>query len=417
MPICSSGVSQPKSGVASSIVVDAPYIQSLLPAGLSWLYPYLPFMHGLQIGDVGAFCGADPPTWTVPSGADIFAFVTGGPISQVQTVNQFLQDITRAYLWYNICECASVATPAAPTAPTAPTGLPQLNPPGITGAQPGACGSVSGSGVYQTGHTWVDAIHNVLCGGGSDPSCDLSAVPVPTGAITARFTFTFSGTHAPTAGGNIVFVLSWFTSAFVHISNSFAFNIDQGSDTNFPYVGISTPITIPTNAAFVEVLASTGSFGPNTVQATVDFFCQNGTNINPGVQQCCTATDPLTNGTLQTILQTLTLIQRQIAPFAYITSTVHSGLTGTGNVAVSGILGLLANISAPSSTGLIAGTPDVRIPMGRVNLATADGYVDRHELVVESQLILPAAAGLFTSVGYSLEPGVTLTLTELVREP
>lgn len=112
----------------------------------------------------------------------------------------------------------------------------------------------------------------------------------------------------------------------------------------------------------------------------------------------------------------VTLIQRQSVPFAYVSGTTHSGLTGTGTLSVSGILGLLVNAGVPTSTSDIAGTPDVRIPIGRVNFGTADGYRDRDQLVTDSQVVFPAVAGLYTVIGYSLEPGVTATFTELVRE-
>jgi hypothetical protein len=113
----------------------------------------------------------------------------------------------------------------------------------------------------------------------------------------------------------------------------------------------------------------------------------------------------------------VTLLQRQAAPFAYVSGPVHSGLTGTGSFAVQGILGLHASASGLSGIGLRVGTPDVRLEIGRLNLGTSDAYSDRVQLVLGDQVVFPAAAGLFTVVGYTLEPGVTLTVTELLREP
>jgi hypothetical protein len=158
---------------------------------------------------------------------------------------------------------------------------------------------------------------------------------------------------------------------------------------------------------------------PNNFDYTihVDGYCGYNPSIPGGPAPASCPPDPFLQIQLDQILQLVTLIQRQNVPFAYIAGPLHSGLTGTGVVAVSGILGVLANASVPASTSLLPGTPDVRIPIGRLNLATADGYTDRVELVTDSQIFFPRAAGVYTSIGYTLEPGVTLALTELVREP
>jgi hypothetical protein len=113
----------------------------------------------------------------------------------------------------------------------------------------------------------------------------------------------------------------------------------------------------------------------------------------------------------------VTLIQRQSAPFGYISGTLHSGLSGTGTVAVQGILGLLLNISIPSRAGALAGTPVSSYDVGWVNFGTSSGFEIKRLLRSDSQLVFPGVAGLWTLVGYTLLPGVTMTLTELRREP
>lgn len=418
MPICSSGVSAPKPGVATSIVVDQAYIQSILPPALAWLYPYLPFMHGLQIGDVPTFCSVDPPTWTVPSGGDIYAFVTGGPIGQVQTVTQFLQDITRAYLWYGLCECSSVATPAPPSAPAAPSDLPAVNPPGIVGSQPGACASTTGEARVLTTDGQRDLIHNVNYGYVGGPAVSSLYTPIPTGAQRAHLTFTrVRYVTAPSGGFSM-------TTGYMSVFDGATFITDVGPATmvigtnpgNPPSVW-TADYSVPSSATDFILHANCGDPTESCVyNVSVDWYCDSGT-IPSGGQSCCTATDPITTGMLSQILQLLTLIQRQAAPFAYVPGPVHSGLTGTGSITVQGILGLHASCTTAASTRLIVGTPDVHLELGRLNLGTSDAFVDRVALVVGEQLVVPAAAGIYTIVGYTLEPGVTLTLTELIREP
>jgi hypothetical protein len=84
---------------------------------------------------------------------------------------------------------------------------------------------------------------------------------------------------------------------------------------------------------------------------------------------------------------------------------------------VQGILALHASATIPASADLLAGTPEVAIDIGRLNLGTADAFMDRQLLVLGDQLIVPMLPGIFTVVGYTLRAGVTLELTELLREP
>jgi hypothetical protein len=69
------------------------------------------------------------------------------------------------------------------------------------------------------------------------------------------------------------------------------------------------------------------------------------------------------------------------------------------------------------SGGLRDGSPQELFDQGFITLGTADGYEHSRRLEHQEQLVLPIAAGAFTSVGYSLEVGVIATITELRREP
>jgi hypothetical protein len=114
----------------------------------------------------------------------------------------------------------------------------------------------------------------------------------------------------------------------------------------------------------------------------------------------------------------VTLIQRQIVPFAYVTGTSHAGLTGTGSFGISGLLGVkVALTSDPTSLGVRAGTPAELFDRGFVTLGTPDGYPSDYRLEHNPTIILPPRCSAFTTLGYTLHPGVTATITELVREP
>jgi len=393
MSICSSGISQIQSGSPPSIVIDNAYIQSLLPSPLSELYPYLTFMHGLAIGDVATFCSVDPPSPSpVPTSDQFYNMVTGYPWADVDFVNNWLQRVTQYFLWFSLCECASVTTPT-PTNPTLPT-MPAINPTDIVSRpliQP-----------CDTQPTFIYHASNVSSGGVGPPSPTYSGQNV----TLMRVFYSVNATTAP--GYAFSFSVNWHIGTTT-IATSGPFAVAVGSSGHFDMAvpaAWDNAITVWTRGA--------GS-GNSDLNVSAELYCDNG--IPGGSAQPCCPPDPLLTGKLQAILDLVTLIQRQNAPFAYIAGPLHSGLSGDGVVDVEGIIGLLANSSVPDSATLIAGTPEVRLPIGRLNLATDDGYTDRWELVTDSQLILPRFGGLFTHVGYSLAPGVTLALTELRREP
>ena len=150
--VCGGAASVPKAGIAASVVVDQSYVQSLLPPGLAFLYPYLPFMQGLQIGSVSTFCGVDPPTFSMPTASDFLGFLTAGNYGSYVNVNTFLQNVTKAYLWNSICQCVGGGLPTPVTPPTDPGNLPARNPVGVVSLpQSASCfdftySSVSGNG-------------------------------------------------------------------------------------------------------------------------------------------------------------------------------------------------------------------------------------------------------------------------------
>ena len=141
------------------------------------------------------------------------------------------------------------------------------------------------------------------------------------------------------------------------------------------------------------------------------------------VDLCATVVDiwqdlAMTEKKVNEIYQLVLLIQRQSVPFAYLESTVHSSLTGTGFISVSGILGIKLSFTGGSTdVGQVEGTPITNFDAGWINFGDANGYRDRHRITTTPELIFPPAAGDITRVGYTLPPTVTATITELVREP
>lgn len=395
MSICSTGISGPKAGVPAAIFVDAAYVQGLLPAGLAALYPYLGYMHGLEIGDVGAFCLADPPTWSVPSAVEFFAFLTGGALSDYLTVERFLQDLTKAYLWHSICECKSTGTPAPPSAPTLPTDLPAVNPaPYVTLPPTAPCRTEVMTQATQAAGVGPTAAGLLL----HEPGLQATSIRITSviGASTGNFNVTIEARHqtyySPVSTGPIE---TWTQ-------------------------GVGTQVhDVPFNAEFPSLaiyLTGGAGTGVRLVDVTADYYC-GGDRPGGTVTPCCPP-DPLLTAKLNSILEMVTLIQRQSVPFSYIHGTSHPGLSGEGSFSVQGILGLAVSVTTlPSRAGSVEGIPDTLFDIGWLNLGTEDGWLRRQRITSTEWLLLPEDMSVITEVGYTIPADVEITIDELVREP
>lgn len=393
--ICSGNPSVPNAGIADSLVIDSLYAQSLLPTGWQWMVNFLPWFKGVTIGNVGAFCAADPPSWTVPSGSDFLAFLTGGPLGQAQVVSDFIADVCKLYLWHHICHCTVVSTPASPAAASEPSGLPYVNPFGVTSPpEVTPCVTahvpqlaITGTQQFFRGGTFWDGFNAT------------SAVVrlVNSGAVGA----------APN-------VLYGFQQEDAHPTTVLKKNENflLGPATDFTFTRNIEP---GANQITIKVTAQGGS-GSTTTEAFIDLYCQG--NPATGVQQGCCPPDPQLMGMLQQLRTSVELIQRQAVPFAYVYGDNHAGLTGDGEIDVSGLLGVSIDITTlPASYGRADGTPVHLFDVGRVALGTVDGYGRAREISSDGTLFLPPAAGAFTKIGYTLSPGVVASIRELVREP
>lgn len=395
MSICASGASRAKTTSAAAVVVDSAYLKSLLPVGLAWLYDYLPAFERLELGNVGTFCAGDPPTWTVPTSAELFSYLTGGPIGNALQIQGFIGDVARAYIWYKLCECTSGATPAAPAAPSAPTGLPAVNPPSVVSLPNTApCDHASPLGVVvTTGATYST--------GG----------PIWLSRSATSVVFTLTNTLSTGAGCNVNFKLDW-----TQVYPSFSV---LHSDTYNILVDHSQVVTLPvwpnSDECVITVTGSTGT-GASTGSWAVDVYCAD---QKPGVQQSpCCPPDPVLTARVNQILDMVTLIQRQAVPFGYVSGTSHSGLTGNGSFSVSGLLGCKVDMTTiPSSYGSAVGTPTEHFDLGFVTFSTPDGYPSSLRLEHQPSFFLPARCGAYTALAYTLAPGVVATITELLREP
>lgn len=144
--------------------------------------------------------------------------------------------------------------------------------------------------------------------------------------------------------------------------------------------------------------------------------------LAPGPQPTnpCSNSDVCT--TLNHIINILTTINLSVTnsnyahpPPAYVTSTLHSGLSGNGEFAVSGILGLFVTITTlPNRAGTIIGHPNRLFDVGYISFGSADGWYPRQPITSSPWLTLPEFMGNITKVGYSTPADVVISAQELV---
>lgn len=396
MTICPSGLTQAKSGIAAFVNYgsSAAGLLSLVPR-LAALAPAAYVLSGVSIA-TSVLCGSEPPAMPTFTQAEINDLINNNFFdTNYATALGKLKDMISNLAWYQLCECQSGGAVSLPTPPVQPT-PPLTNPTNIPNTT-AVC-----SGPFTTTNTFA-GFPSVLT------SANFVSNPLPAGAqqVHLKVTMTNNG------GGTISTVTG-------HVKKYLSNNVD--------FILVDT-FTVPTPGVYeayypadpvypifhYDLTPATTPSPGDTFSVLGETFCTAG--IAPGPQNCCPP-DPLLVAKLDNIQALVTLLQRQLAPFAYVPGTVHAGLSGTGVLSVQGLLGAKIVITTdPTTLGVEGTSPPILFDRGFITWGTADGYLQSERLERSSQLSLPARASAFTDLAYDLHPGVVVTITELIREP
>lgn len=391
----SGGASEPKPGFAAALQITPYGIGALLNNVPTPWAVALALGLGTVVYELNTFCLVDPPTLptlVLQDGIDLLHPEILGPYL---TARQKFQDFVGYYAWYQFCQChTGTATP--PGTPQAePTGWPQTDPTGAglpTKTQPchitptsTVSVSTGSNGFATTQQHWTNF--------------DLTWIEVVADSSVS------SG-----VGCTIVekLVFHDINQTILQSVNFTIANTQASTKYEFP---------VPANAYYYEIapVSQSGS-GISTVHHFQNWFC-GGQVPNQDVTPCCPP-DPTLLGMLAQINAAVQLIQRQSAPFGYVYGTNHTGLGSNGSLAVSGLIGVSVELTTvPASYGSAAGTPDEIFDAGFVTLGTTDGYEKSRRLDHTEVLFVPPQAGVFTTIGYTLKPGIVASIRELVREP
>lgn len=341
------------------------------------------------------FCASDPPAIPTFTADDVAALLNPIIVDQWLAAQQKFRDLLLHYLWFQFCDCTTgtKGSPGAP--PSAPANMPLINPPAIGPS-------------YPTGQPCGVLTYDISCVAPNSVPNQPPIVPVPVGtthiAIQCEDNTTFSGGE-----GGWQINTQCFNASGTFLGNPcFPGHSSTGSNMS------QGPTAVP--AGTVSVRAAMSNFNNThnfTVHADIQLYC--GAPGGGIVQQPC-PTDPYTLQMLDQILALVQLIQREQVPFGYISGATHS-VSGNGTISVQGLIGAKVLLTAtPSFVGFEDGDPLTVFEAGWINWGNADGFSERLFISASPMVSLPAAAGQYTRIGYSLSPGVTADITELFRE-
>lgn len=421
--ICGGGASAPKptSPAVSFIVGQA--LEEIVATTLGVSAPWaaiLVFAAGQSI-DWNALCATDPPAMPTFNAGDIAHIITA-PWNPADAPFQKLVTLIQVAAWYYGCQCTSTVTPAPPGYPSIPAGDPVVNlpiPPAPVAS--GACLTVSNSYTNDpadaTAHDetplFLSPSGSATVNNSTSGFAITTGYLIPPGATFVNFTVNPNCVPFQSNTGELYAHFHDSTGAYLGFSGIFGNVVGPHSGS----------FGIPANTVYMvlETQQSSAIHGTTTVQLTLSFFgCTSAKLTTP----CCPP-DPVLIGMLQQILNNeqsirtlVTQIQRYSVPFAYIDSTQHIGLTGSGSFAISSLLGMRAQITAqPSGLKTSGGNPTYIYDLGWMSVENGDGLIDEIRLTRTNQVWLSRLFQTGVTFGYFLNPGVTATFTELDAEP
>lgn len=363
--------------------------------GMGWAYGVAPAL-GVLAWNLSDFCTAAPPALPTITASDVFNWfnpLNGQATVQLRTA---MTDLIQAYVWFDLCKCATGAQPSPPAPLAAPSGF-EANPPSVTGAYPSAtpCASADTLPVAMLSSPVTEALWITGAGQLAAGVTSLSVQAISAGNLVA-----------------ITVQVFFFNAGGAPIGNQLAGVIGAGG------LGFTSTVNVPVGTTAVTVQFSwSGSVGSGIHSRVFAAAYCNGAAPNAPLVPCCPP-DPVQSAMVQQILDMVTLLQRQLAPFAYIQGTVHSSLSGSGVINVQGLLGAKITVHSPLPTrvGESAGEIVDLWDVGWINWGTDDFYTAREWIQNTPQLSRPCNVSEFTHIAYSLNPGIVIDIQEIQRE-
>jgi hypothetical protein len=349
--------------------------------------------------DLLGLCSTDPPALPTIDAQRLFDYTDphfqNGPALLGQDVTALISN----FLWRQYCECVTGPQPA-PVPPGTPPAGQQTNPNLLTTtAPPGFCAS----------RQWADT--TAIAANGTFSQTPLSA---QNWGVLPQWAYFVHNTGIVGASGGypITMTLEWLTGVGGTIIDRTVLTEAASQPSSTPYVD---QFLVPAGAQFVNMVGQTTLTQAATLQQNqfLTLYC---TAPPPATQEPCCPPDPTLENLVIQVLQLEQLILNSLgAKPQYTRGTVHSGLTGTGTISVSGLFGVLIELTSGVPTSpLLPGVPPYQFSVGWVSCLTGDGMIDEIRITRQAQVWGSRLAPYATEFGYQLNTGFTMNLTELV---
>lgn len=404
-----------KPGVGLTNTIGGGLITEGLTAIAAWLLPVAILVDAFVL-DAQTICATDPPPMPTFDSSDLPILALGLLAPNAQVTLGKIHDALSNWLWPQYCKCDNnqVPPPVAippPQGTTSPTS--NSSAPCFTGAYTGLA-PVTPSATFPSG--WQDVTeallpvngqtHTLTDSGGSYP-----IYGIPAGVTSVSYVGQLpSSTGLGCSGDWALCNISTYNSVGTLLANH-----DMTIGNSLPNCGIQWNFPLESGAVYwrgVSIL-HTGNYGTiiGQLSYSTQVWCGAG---GPGVSLNCCPPDPSIQIALQNILQ---LIQNLggSAPPAYHLGTVHSGLTGTGTITVKGIFGVKFALTTGVPTAIqFPGVPPYERSVGWCSILTGDGMIDETRITRQNQVWASALAPYATTIGYQLNAGFSMDLTELL---
>lgn len=398
--LCGGGTSQPRPGVQILQNMSPNAVIALLYGeGMAW-FGALAYGVGFLAYDLSGLCATDPPALPNVDGPRFWGYLNPANPQGAAQLRQDAQAIVGYWLWFQYCQCTTGTTPnpGPPLPKPSDQATDQINPPNT----PGSCANLK---------TFFEPFSFA-----ADNTATANGEPVRTPNANGQwYEFSFyiqqASTVAPPVPTDLTITLLELGTGGSTVAQH-TFNWVAGTNPAAKQI-YRFPWNAATTDYHVHVFAQETPTTNIQILGSINEFCSA---LPPQLSPACCPPDPNLLALINEVLQLEQEILAKAGPsIAYTLGTVHAGLTGSASISVSGLRGVLVNITggSPSRPPLV-GNPPYLWDMGWISAMDNNGFIDEKRLTRTTQVWTPRLGTNATTIGYYLDPGVTATITELV---
>lgn len=412
---CNGGPSEAIPGSAVRLIIGPAAVSLILGELAPVFLPVAALIDGLAV-EITTLCGKDPPPMPVWTADDLLILALGSSSPSYQSTLTKIDDLVQNWAWDKSCRCTGAGTPPPLVAPAPPPGGSAPSP---TATQPCFVGHWSAdvpvdtvsdlSMDFDISQTLLSTDGRVRTGDTHSSSGKIYGIP----AGTTRVDWSGLNPGQSPAGLNA----NYSYAAWLFDANGAAMAGDPiliNPPNNVANSAFSGSFAIPANASYwVFIVRHINPANVPTGLPSMDTRIWCGAGVTATQESCCPPDPSLTLG-IQTIINLLQNLSNPAAK-AYTKGTVHVGLTGTGTLTVHGLFGVQIALTGGVPTAIqFPGVPPYERSVGWCSMLTGDGMIDETRITRQNQVWASALAPYGTTLGYQLNPGFSMTLTELL---